>query len=92
MSETTIEILKQEVSFLRAAYTELKELVTGQQSEECYTVKQVAKLLGLTTAGVNFHIRNGNIKTIGGKLRHKKIRKSELDRYIATLTKPEAKG
>ncbi len=88
----TIEMLEEKISFLQAAYNELKELVTGQQSEESYSVKQVAKLLGLETGGVSHHIRSGNIKTIGNKKRYKKIAKSELDRYVATLTKPEAKS
>lgn len=90
MSATTIEMLEEKVSFLQAAYNELKELVTGQRSEKCYTVAQVATKLGLSPAGVNFHIRNGNIKAIGK--RYKKIRESELNNYIATRTKPEAKS
>lgn len=86
----TIEMLEEKVSFLQAAFNKLEELVTGQQSEKCYTVAQVATKLGLSSAGVNFHIRKGNIKAIGK--RYKKIRESELNNYIATLTKPEAKG
>lgn len=92
MSATTIEMLEEKVSFLQKAYNELKEIVTGQQTEKYYSVAQVATKLGLSTAGVNFHIRNGNLKTVGNKQRFKKISEAELNNYIATLTKTEAKG
>lgn len=89
---TTLEQLEQELFTLKTVVNTLKEMITGQQSEVTYSVSQVAKLLGLTKAGVNFHIRNGNIKTIGNKQRFKQIAESELNRYIATLTNNEAKA
>ena len=89
---TTIEILEEKVSLLQNAFNELKEFVTGQQTQKHFTVAQVATKLGLSTAGVNFHIRQGNIKTSGTKQRFKKIAESELNRYIAMQTTPEAKG
>ena len=89
---TTIETLVEKVSFLQNALNELKEIVTGQQSEKYYSVAQVATKLGLSNAGVNFHIRKGNIKVIGSKQRFKKISETELNNYIATISKQEAKG
>ncbi len=90
MSAITIEILEERVSFLQKAYNELKELVTGQQSEPTFTVKQVAIKLGISANGVNWHIREGNIKAKGK--RYKKIKESDLQNYINTINKkPETK-
>ena len=89
---TTLEFLQQQFNALQNTVNNLKEIVTGQQSEKYYTVAQVATKLGLTTAGVNYHIRKGNIKAIGGKQRYKKIIETELNNYIATISKQEAKG
>jgi len=65
----------------------LKEIVTGQASEKTYSVQQVAKLLGISPEGVNFHIRNGKLKTKGNKGRCKEITETELNRYIETKKK-----
>jgi hypothetical protein len=65
----------------------LKEIVTGQANEKTYSVMQVAKLLGISPAGVNDHIRKGNIKTKGNKGRYKEVTESELNRYIETKKK-----
>jgi Helix-turn-helix domain len=88
----TTEELEHEVNCLRIEVSELKELITGQQTETSYSVAQVATKLGLSTSGVNFHIRKGTIKAFGNNQRFKKIKESELNRYIATLSKPEAKA
>lgn len=87
---TTLELLQQQVNNLQNTVNHLNEVVTGQQSEKYYTVAQVATKLGLKPVGVNYHIRKGNIKAIGK--RYKKIRETELNNYIATISKQEAKG
>lgn len=89
---TTLEQLEQELFTLKGVVNTLNEIITGQQSEKLYSVAQVAQLLDIKPEGVNYHIRNGNIKTIGTKQRFKKITESELNRYIATLTNKEAKA
>lgn len=93
MSETiTTETLYKDFLFLRNAVEKLTEIITGQQSEPTYSVKQVAIKLGIKPAGVLYHIREGNIKTTGNKKRFLKIKESDLNAYIATLTNMEAKG
>jgi hypothetical protein len=87
---TEIETLKQEVSELKSQVLQLKETVTGQLIEKRFTVAQVAAKLGLTPNGVNFHIRQGNIKALGKRC--KKILESELNRYIETIKKPEVRA
>lgn len=82
--------LQQQHNVLQGQVDKLTELITGQRSEKHYSVAQVAVKLGLTTAGVNFHIRKGNIIAVGGKQRFKKISESELNNFIATRSKHEA--
>ncbi len=92
MSEIiTVEMLDKRVSFLQTTIEKLTELVTGQQSEPTYSVKQVAIKLGIKPGGVLYHIREGNIKTTGNRKRFLKIKESDLNTYIATLTNMEAK-
>lgn len=89
---STLELLQQQVITLQSTVNHLQEVVTGKQSEKYYTVAQVATLLGLKPCGVNFHIREGNLKASGGKRRYKTISETELNNFIASRTKQEAKG
>ena len=88
--QPTIETLQSEVITLRTEVNQLKEIVTGQTTEKSYTVEQVATLLGISCAGVNFHIREGNIKPKNNKGRYKLITETELNRYIETRKKNQA--
>lgn len=91
-SETQIQLLQHEVATLKNEINEIKDLLNCNTSEKAYTVAQVAVKLGLQPSGVNFHIRKGNIKSFGRNKRNKKILESELNRYIQSITKPEAKS
>ena len=86
--ETEVKALKENITnSIVAELKSLKEMITGQQSEKTFSVPQVAKQLGISPAGVNDHIRKGNIKTKGNKGRFKEITETELNRYIESKKK-----
>ena len=78
----TITKMQEDIIFLTVELQKIKEVITLSENEITYNTEQVAILLGITKAGVNFHIRNGNILTKGDKGRCKVITESELNRYI----------
>lgn len=80
----TIAKMQEDILLLTAEVQKIKDVITTNINEITYSTEQVAKLLGITTAGVNFHIRKGNLLTKGDKGRCKEISESELNRYIQT--------
>lgn len=80
----SIEKMQSDILYLTVELKKIKEVITVNENETTYNTEQVATLLGITKAGVNFHIRKGNIQTKGGKGRCKEITESELNRYIKT--------
>lgn len=76
--------MQEDIRYLTGEIKKIKEVITPKENETTYSTEQVATLLGISKAGVNFHIRKGNLKAKGDKGRCKEITESELNRYIKT--------
>lgn len=87
-----VQLLQQEVATLKNEINEIKDILNCNTKEKAYTVAQAAVKLGLKPCGINYHIRKGSIRALGRNKRNKKILESELNRYIQSITKPEAKS
>lgn len=84
--EEKVEFLEKKVAALEAR---IEETFLAKE-EKNYSVAQVATLLGLKSCGVNYHIRSGNL--IASGKRYKKIKESDLNRFIELNKKYEVKA
>lgn len=73
--EDEVKQLRKEVSELKSTVQRLQE----KPEDKKLTVFEVAQRLRLTTGGVNYRIRKGDIKASGGRC--KKILESDLKEF-----------
>lgn len=85
MEKSTDQRLEELEAIVNSHSNEIKALKESraQPVEKAYTVKEVAEILKVSAPTVNFHIRNGRIRTLPGKKRYKRIAEGELKRFIS---------
>jgi hypothetical protein len=78
--------IEQRVQALENYVKHLQEQDPQHKDEKQYSVLQVATLVGIKPAGINYHLRMGNLKHTGKKS-YKRITESQLNEFIANQRK-----